>query len=203
MCTFAKSTLFQYLHQNDVIMSAVASQITSVSTVCSSVGSGADQRKHRSSTTLAFVRWIRRWSEVPAQKASNTEKFSIWLCHHGRFNLWVHCNKFNFCILRAIPCCAEFIYGPYVHSWLYLLFINVEMIQVVELCHHKREGIMRGHNHDHYCWFHANFDMSWYWLSAASNESLQTSYITIAGEYRQISYISRTFMAINFFITQM
>ena len=34
----------------------MASQITSVSTVCSTVGSGADQRKHQSSASLAFVR---------------------------------------------------------------------------------------------------------------------------------------------------
>ena len=31
---------------NDVIMSTMASQITGVSIVCSTVGSGADQRKH-------------------------------------------------------------------------------------------------------------------------------------------------------------
>ena len=37
-------------------MSAVASQITSVCIVCSTVGSGADQRKHQSSVSLAFVR---------------------------------------------------------------------------------------------------------------------------------------------------
>ena len=48
-------------HYNDVIMSAVASQITSVSIVCSTVGSSADQRKHQSSTSLAFVWGIHRW----------------------------------------------------------------------------------------------------------------------------------------------
>ena len=40
---------------NDVIMSAMTSQITGVSIICSSVGSGADQRKHQSSASLAFV----------------------------------------------------------------------------------------------------------------------------------------------------
>ena len=44
-----------------VIMSAMASQITGVSMVCSAVCSGADQRKHQSSVSLAFVGGIHRW----------------------------------------------------------------------------------------------------------------------------------------------
>ena len=49
-------------HYSDVIMSAMASQITGVSIVYYlSVCSGADQRKHQSSTSLAFVRGIHRW----------------------------------------------------------------------------------------------------------------------------------------------
>ena len=43
-------------HYNDVIMSAMASQFTGVSIVCSIVGSCPDQRKHQSSASLAFVR---------------------------------------------------------------------------------------------------------------------------------------------------
>ena len=42
-------------HYSDVIMSAMASQITGVSVVCSTVFSGVDQRKHQSSASLAFV----------------------------------------------------------------------------------------------------------------------------------------------------
>ena len=49
-----------YRHYNDFIMSAMASQITSVSMVRSTVCSGADQRKHQSSASLAFVRGIHR-----------------------------------------------------------------------------------------------------------------------------------------------
>ena len=45
---------------NDVIMGAIASQITSLRIVCSTVYSDVDQRKHQSSATLAFVRWIHR-----------------------------------------------------------------------------------------------------------------------------------------------
>ena len=46
---------------NDVIMSTMASQITSFTIVYSSVYSGTDQRKHQSSASLAFVWGIHRW----------------------------------------------------------------------------------------------------------------------------------------------
>ena len=48
-------------HYNDIIMSAMASRITSLTTVFSIVYSGADQRKHQSSASLAFVWGIHRW----------------------------------------------------------------------------------------------------------------------------------------------
>ena len=48
-------------HYNDVIMGAMASQITTLTIVCSTVYSGADERKHQSSTSLAFVLGIHRW----------------------------------------------------------------------------------------------------------------------------------------------
>ena len=47
-------------HYNDVIMSEIASQITSLTIVCSIVYSDADQTKHQSSASLAFVRGIHR-----------------------------------------------------------------------------------------------------------------------------------------------
>ena len=46
------------IHYSYVIMSAMASQITGGSIVCSTVCSGVDQRKHQSSSSLAFVRGI-------------------------------------------------------------------------------------------------------------------------------------------------
>ena len=47
-------------HYSDVIMSTMASQITSLMIVYSTVYSGADQKRHQSSTSLAFVRGIHR-----------------------------------------------------------------------------------------------------------------------------------------------
>ena len=43
------------------VMSAMASQVTSVSMVCPAICSGAEQGKHQSSLSLAFVRGIHRW----------------------------------------------------------------------------------------------------------------------------------------------
>ena len=53
--------LLALTHYNDVIMSAMASRITSLTIVYSTVYSGADQRKHQSSASLAFVQGIHRW----------------------------------------------------------------------------------------------------------------------------------------------
>ena len=53
------SCMFQ-LHYNDVIMGTIASLITSLTIVYSIVYSDADQRKHQSSASLAFVRGIYR-----------------------------------------------------------------------------------------------------------------------------------------------
>ena len=50
------------VHYCDVIMSAMAFQITGVLIVSSAVCSGAYQRKHQSLTSLAFVRGINRWT---------------------------------------------------------------------------------------------------------------------------------------------
>ena len=54
-------------------MGTIASQITSLTIVYSTAYSGADQRKHQSSASLALF---------PAQMASNAENVSIWWCHH-------------------------------------------------------------------------------------------------------------------------
>ena len=45
-------------HYDDIIMSTIASQITSLTIVYSTVYSDADQRRHQSSASLAFVRGI-------------------------------------------------------------------------------------------------------------------------------------------------
>ena len=72
-----------YEHYNDVIMSAMASQITSLTIVNSTVYSGADQRKHQSSASLAFVRGIHRWPVNSPHKGPVTRK-----CFHLMASSW-------------------------------------------------------------------------------------------------------------------
>ena len=59
---------------SDVIMGAMASQITSLTIVYSTVYSGADHRKHQSSASLAFVRGIHRWPVYSPHKWPVTRK---------------------------------------------------------------------------------------------------------------------------------
>ena len=90
-------------HYGDIIMSAMASQITSVSSVFSNTYSSADQSKHQISASLAFV-----WGnspvtcEFPAQRASNAENVPIWWRHHDKTHTgqtftsqwaWVKCEN--------------------------------------------------------------------------------------------------------------
>ena len=65
--------IFQWLI-SDVIMSAMASEITGVSVVYSTVCSGADHRKYQSPASLAFVRGIHRWLVDSLHKGPVTRK---------------------------------------------------------------------------------------------------------------------------------
>ena len=78
--TLCLEALLPY-HYNDVTMSAIASQITNLTIVYSTVYS--DQRKQQSSASLAFARGIHR---DPAQMASYAESVSIWWRHHAKYN---------------------------------------------------------------------------------------------------------------------
>ena len=62
------------VHYSDVMMSAMASQITGVLIVCLNVCSVADQRKHQSSMSLAFVRGIHQWQVDSPHKGPVTRK---------------------------------------------------------------------------------------------------------------------------------
>ena len=63
-----------YVHYSDVIMSAMASQITGVSIVYSTICLGADQERHQSSLSLAFVRGIQWWPLESPHKGPVTRK---------------------------------------------------------------------------------------------------------------------------------
>ena len=85
------------MHYDDVKMGAIASLITSLTTVYSTVYSDADQRKHQSSASLAFVWGIHRgpmnspafvWGihrepvNSPHKWPVTRDNFSIWWRHH-------------------------------------------------------------------------------------------------------------------------
>ena len=71
-----------HTHYSDVTMGAMASQITSLTIVYSTVYSGADQRKHPQIKEKFRVTGLCAWnspvtSEFPVEMASNTENVFI------------------------------------------------------------------------------------------------------------------------------
>ena len=82
---FSSSHEIVNIHYWDVIMGAMASQITRRTIVYSSVHSGTDQRS---------IKAPRHWalgnspvtSEFPIQMASDAGNVSIWCCHHVSAN---------------------------------------------------------------------------------------------------------------------
>ena len=67
-CQYHNITDSSQVHYDDVTMSLMASQITSLTIVYSTVYSGADQRKLQSSASLAIVRGIHRDRWIPRTK---------------------------------------------------------------------------------------------------------------------------------------
>ena len=70
-------------HYSDVIMGTIASQITSLTVVYLTVYSDADQRKHQSSASLAFVLGIHRDRWIPRTKGQWRGK-----CFHLMTSSW-------------------------------------------------------------------------------------------------------------------
>ena len=83
-------------HYINVLMSSMASQITNLTIVCSKVYSGADQRKHQSSASLAFVRGIHQ----SRHKGPVTQK--IFPFDDVIMVLWVVKNRLPPCWLGSI-----------------------------------------------------------------------------------------------------
>ena len=83
---FVAIMIMMMRHYNDVIMSKIASQITSVSTVYSTVFFGHRSKKTSKLRATGLCAGNSPLTgEFPARKASNAENASIWLRHHG---LW-------------------------------------------------------------------------------------------------------------------
>ena len=101
-------------HYGDVIMGAIASQITSLTIVYSIVYS-ADQRKHQSSASLAFVWGIHRGSVNSPHKWPVTRNMfpfdDVIMCFErctGRFNIFNIAHDSLIIIITIITCHFQF-----------------------------------------------------------------------------------------------
>ena len=83
------------IHYNDVTMGTIASQITSLTIVCSNVYSDEDKKSH-SSSSLAFVLGIHRWPVKSPHKGPVTQSmFSFDDVSMYSFGPWQ--NYLSFC----------------------------------------------------------------------------------------------------------
>ena len=95
---------YEYMsHYSDVIMSPMASHITSLTIVNSTVYSVADQRKHQSSVSLAFVRGIYRWPVNSPRKGPVTRK--MFPCDD--FIMWQKVSKLRLSEMRVLKYYVE------------------------------------------------------------------------------------------------
>ena len=92
LCMNVDLSWFVGIHYDDVIMGAIASQITSLTIVYSTVYSGADQSRHQSSASLAFVWGIHRGPVNSPHKWPVTRKMFPFddvimrhMCYHDEY----------------------------------------------------------------------------------------------------------------------
>ena len=102
-------------HYDGVIMDAIASQITSLTIVYSIVYSGADQRKHQSSASLAFARGIHRWPVNSPHKGPVTRK-----CFHLMTSSWIGLHQF---LKKYIFSLSWYTTGDLI-LWLYIYLLR-------------------------------------------------------------------------------
>ena len=101
-CRTHWSLLHMDQHYNDVIVGSIASQITSLASVDSTVYSGVDQRKHKSSAWLALV-WGIHQGPVNPQWPVTRKMLPGWRHHGGQ---WGGLNY------------VSYQYLPYTNSWV-------------------------------------------------------------------------------------
>ena len=100
-------------HYDDVIMSAIASQITSLTIVYSTIYPSADQSKHQSSASLAFVWGIHRRPVNSPHKWPVTRKmfpFDDVIMHQRNYREYHHNMKPND---KEIP--SNLLYKSHLH----------------------------------------------------------------------------------------
>ena len=127
----AQVTSWHRYHYSDVIMSAMAYHITSLTIVYSTVYSGADQRKHQSSVSLAFVRGIHRWpvnSRTDGQWRRKCFHLMTSLLRHASLDFVIFfTNGLATCNVIKIPF-SEIIWQT-IHFFMPSRFLKMEMNQ--------------------------------------------------------------------------
>ena len=107
---------YMILHYDDVIMTMLASQITSLTVVYSIVYSGVNQRKHQSSASLAFVREIHRGPVNFPHKWPVTRKMfpfdDVIMCKKILMKNW--CYE-QLCSLWIASVTSEYMHHLYIH----------------------------------------------------------------------------------------
>ena len=106
------------LHYIDVIMITMASQITSLTVVYSTVCSGVDQRKHQSSVSLAFVWGIHRDRWIPRTKGQLPGK-----CFHlvmSSWELWLFCIEPSIFDIYSVPHCVAVLCWCVIPLWCFI-----------------------------------------------------------------------------------
>ena len=154
-------------------MGAIASQITSRTIVYSTVNSDADQRKHQSSASLAFVRGIHLWPVISTHKWPVTRKLfpfddvimfdefqspsPLCPCRSLQFSysspyLYMRTYLFVFCLFIC------FLFSLLLELMLYNLYIDLSMLlndfskttKRVSFSKHHRCDIFRVDNFSHF-----------------------------------------------------
>ena len=116
MQCFVSAIPLNKTHYNGVIVGAIASQITSLTIVYSTVYSSADQRKHQSSASLAFVRGIHRGPVNSSHKWPVTRKM---LPFDDDIMTYWHCSEL------LLTCC---VLNYFRANQLYFLYLSCNHI---------------------------------------------------------------------------
>ena len=161
-------------HQNDVIMGTIASQTTSLTIVYSAVYSDADQGKHQSSASLAFVRGIHREPVNSPHKWPVTQKlFPFDDVIMKQLNQW---RCLSHCEVRLISKRSYFCRRRHEDTYtIHIFFLNCYI-----LAHYRQKyWIFRKHYRNTHIW---HFDL----LEMARHQT-QTSIVTLMQLWRVVS----------------
>ena len=130
-CCVGKKLRVISCHYIDVIMTTVASQITSLTIVYSIVYSVADQRKYQSSASLAFVRGIHRDRWIPRTKGQLRGKCFHLMTSSCFIAFYSHDGLLYFILTTRIASMERMCHRYFFHlySESYCRFVNVHAIR--------------------------------------------------------------------------